>query len=398
MISKNTFLLRALIIAMSIIFITPWGYVHYSAIILLPIFSIIIGNKNYFYNKETLLLILFSLAYAFILILNSEERIGVGSSLKYIFVPVLCYQTGKYFAGISKSERSFVRNILILMFVFSIVIYLSIVVDIYKFGYLSILRNIQVIGEGEGEKNATGVNAIISIWLTMIGFFFYKAECIYEKKYKYIILIISIVAILFTLRLGSRTGMFLLAASSVSVIFYNFRRYNNKEKFKLLVSIAFIIIGLIVFADNSGEVLIAYAGRAESEQFGVSTAGGRTEMWFHYAAMILDYPFGSMPSHGAGFEYAHNYFIDIARVSGIIPLAIIFVFTLSSLWNLKRLLLNNNISLFARNLILVLNVAFITVFMVEPVIEGSFSLFMMYLFVCGISSMLVDISLSKNNH
>ena len=385
MATKNTIMMRGLMLVMSLIFITPWGYVHYTALALLLPFLAITGNKGRFYDKETLLLMLFSLSYALVLVLNRGLEPGIGTLLKYLFVPILCYQAGKYFVEHSKNNKSFIDNLLILLFAFSFIVFLSMAKDINEVGYISTTRNVAIIGEGDDVKNATGINAILSVWIVMVGFVFYRTQYAIENKRKILVILISIIAIAFTLRLVSRTGLVLVGASSLSVIIYNFRRYSNKSKLKLIVLVAVVVIGIVYFIANNEELLIAYNDRADSEEFGASTGGGRTQAWGYYGSMILDYPMGDMPNQHE-FNYAHNYFLDVAKVSGIAPLILIVFFTISVLRNLKQLLFNENISIFIRNLILVLNIAFYMVFMVEPIIEGCFSLFMLYTFTCGINN------------
>jgi O-antigen/teichoic acid export membrane protein len=397
MASKNTIMNSVLMLVMSLIFITPLGYVHYTALVLLLPFLVISGNKKWLYDKETLLLIFFSLSYTLVLILNRGLESGIGTLLKYLFVPILCYQAGKYFVEYSKNDKSFIDNLSFLLFSFSLIVFLSMAKDISEVGYISTTRNIAVIGGGDDINNATRINAILSVWLVMFGFVFYQTQYAIENKRKLLFLLISIIAIAFTLRLGSRTGLVVIGVSSFAVITYNFRRYSYIRKLWLIILVTVVVIGIGNFIANNEEVLIAYADRADSEEFGASTGGGRTQLWEYFGSKILDYPMGDMPTNETKSPYAHNYFIDVARVSGIIPLICIILFTISVLRNFKKLLFNANISIFIRNLILVLNVSFYMVFMVEPIIEGCFSLFMLYTFTCGINSRLINISLAKND-
>ena len=397
MTSKNTIMMRILMLIMMLIFFTPWGYIHYPVLALLLPFLATTSNKRRFYDKDTLLLLLFSLIYSLTLIFNHGMEPGIGTLLKFLFVPILCYQAGKYFVELSIDDKSFIDNLLILLFAFSLIVFLSIVKDINDVGYISDARNITVIGEGDETKNATGINAILSVWLVMFGFIFYQAQDALENKRKLFVSLISIIAIAFTLRLGSRTGLLIIGAATLAIIIYNFRRYSSKNKFWLIILIAVIGTGIGGFIANNDELFTAYTTRIDSEEYGADTGGGRTQLWGHYGSMILDYPLGNMPTNQSYSTYAHNYFIDIAKISGIAPLIFIFLFTISTLRNLKQLLFNKSISLFIRNLILVLNVAFYMVFMVEPIMEGCFSLFMLYTFTCGINSRLITFSLIKKN-
>ncbi len=398
MASRKTITIYILMLIMILIFISPWGYVHYTALSLLPVFLVFTCKKRQFFNLELIFLILFSLSYTFIIIMHKDLQLGIGVLLKYLLVPSLCYLAGKVFVEYSNNDKELINNILILMFFFSLIVFLSIAKDIGEKGYISTHRNIVIIGEKNEDKAATGLNAMLMVWLVMASFIFYQARNYFENKRKIFSLVMAILAIAASLRLGSRTGLVLIAASSLSVIIYNFKQYSNMGKLWLIIIIISVTVGIGGFITSNEEVFAAFENRNNSEEYGTTTGGGRTEMWQYFGSRVLDYPLGNMPTNETKSIFAHNYFLDIARVAGVIPLALIFAFTLSTLKNIKKLLFNKKTPHFIKNIILVLNVGFYLNFMVEPILDGYFSLFMLYLFICGISSMLVKKSLENQNN
>jgi len=389
MASKKSVIMNVLMLVMILIFITPLGYTHYTALSLLPFFLAFTGKKRKFFDMEFFLLMSFSLSYTLILIINKDLQLGIGVLLKYFFVPSFCYLAGKVFIEHSNDDKTLVSNLLILMFFFSLLIFLSIAKDIGKYGYLSTNRNMVIIGGTNEDQAATMINAMLMVWIVMSGFIFYQARDLVDKKWKLFSLFMSFLAISASLRLGSRTGLVLVGASSLSIILYNFKRYSSIGKLWLLIMIMVVVVGAGNFIANNEEVFAAFTLRNESEEFGVSTGGGRTELWKYFGSRILEYPMGNMPTNETESHFAHNYFIDIARLTGVIPLTLILIFTFSAVYNVKKILFKKTISPFVRNLILVLNVGFYLNFMVEPVLEGYFSVFMIYLFICGVSNRLV---------
>jgi hypothetical protein len=390
--SKNRINFTSLTIVISLIFLTPVGYAHYTALVLLLPFLVITGNMVSFYDTEVDILMFFSFTYAFIFVLNNGiEFVGVGSFLKLLCVPTLFYQAGKAFVKYAKNSKKFTTNLFTLLFMFSLIFFLSIGKDINEIGYESTVRNLRIIGGSDEIFSATLLNVMISVWVVMIGFVFYPAQCTEEKKIKLIVLLISIVAIAFTIRLGSRTGLTLAGASCLSVIIFNFRRYGYHIKIGLIILITIVAINFGTLLANSEDesIFIAYKDRMDNEEFGISTVGSRTEAWKRSFSMLSERPMGEIQKNPTTVHHGHNYFLDIARVSGVIPMMFIIWFTILALRHLKKLLLSEKIPLFIRNSILVLNVAFYMVFMVEPIIEGAFSLFLLYLFTCGISRRLI---------
>ncbi len=397
MASKKTVTTSILMLVMVLIFLTPWGYVHYTTLSLLPVFLAFTCKKRQFYDLELILLMFFSLTYTLIIIMHKDLQPGIGVLLKFLFVPSLCYLTGKVFVELSSNDKTLVDNLLILMFFFSLIVFLSIAKDIGINGYISTHRNITIIGENNEDKAATGINAMLMVWIVMSGFIFYQARDLLENKRKLFSLFMSVLAIAASLRLGSRTGLVLVLASSLSIIIFNFRQYSHIGKLWLIVMITVVVIGVGNFIANNEEIFVAFENRNNSEEYGTSTGGGRTVLWEYFGTRILDYPLGNMPTNETKSAYAHNYFLDISRVAGIIPLTLIILFTLSALHNVKKLLFSTNIPPYIRNIILVLNIGFYLNFMVEPILDGYFSVFMLYLFICGISSMLIKKSLKINS-
>ncbi len=395
MASKQTVTSSVLMLVMILIFITPWGYTHYTALSLLPVFLIFTCKKRQFFDVELILLMLFSLSYTLIIIMHKDLQLGVGILLKFLLIPSLCYLSGKVFSDLS-NNKILVNNLLTLMFFFSIIVFLSIAKDIGKNGYISVHRNIAIIGENSEDKAATGINAMLMVWIVMSGFIFYQARDLLENKQKIFSLVMSVLAIAASLRLGSRTGLVLVVASSLSIIIYNFRQYSHIGKLWLMIMITLVVFGVGNFIANNEEIFIAFENRNNSDEFGTATGGGRTVLWEYFGSRILDYPLGDMPTNETKSAYAHNYFLDIARISGIPPLTLIILFTLSALYNLKKLLFSKSIPPFIKNIILALNIGFYLNFMVEPILDGYFSLFMLYLFICGITNTLIKNSLKIN--
>lgn len=377
---------KLLVLVVSTIFLTPWGYSHFPALLLLFPLVLMRGGKKILYDKETFFLFFFCYSYSAILFVNRGIQPGVGTLLKFLIVPILFYLAGKIFVLQMTSFRELVKSLLFIFVAFTAVVYASIVSDIQENGYVSVSRNIQVLGEGGDLKNATGINSILSVWLPMLGLAFWSAANSFEKRVKFFLILFSVVSLLFSLRLGSRTGVSIVAVGVSALFLYNLMASRLMGKLRLIAILGCVVLVFVMMLGLE-DITSSYQDRIDSDEFGASTAGGRVELWGYYAGLLLSYPFGDIPSMRIEFAYAHNYFLDIAKVSGLVPFVAIIIFTASTLVNFYKVV-NGPAHSLLRNVLIAVNIAFYLVFMVEPVMEGCFSLLCLYMFVCGITNIL----------
>ena len=141
------------------------------------------------------------------------------------------------------------------------------------------------------------------------------------------------------------------------------------------LSLLFIILYSIGVVDE--ELVSLYDARNEEEGL-----EGRSWRWGDAINKLLYYPFGWANNNTTFNQYVHNTWLDVARVTGIIPLLPICVITVKSLHDSYKLIRKDinykYISLVG------LNFCFMCTFMVEPIIEGFPLLFYLWFMLCGI--------------
>lgn len=371
-----------ILIAVIAVFITPWGYAHISALALLLPLVIAQVNAKQISGPDFSLLFLFSFSYAIVIYINQGTAPGAGTLLKYLLMPSVFFLAGSILASRSKSSDTLIKRSVLLLVFFSIVVVISITLDVYKTGFVSDSRNVQILGEGEDLKNATGANAFLAPWLPMLGFAFYRARDAMESRFKIILIVLSVFALIYSLRLGSRTGVSTMFIGVLILFVFNLHQYRRAEKFWIIALLtAFLFAGS--YALDIEDLTVAFQDRLDSDEFGAASAGGRVELWEYYFDRLLEYPMGNIPAVNSGFTYAHNYFLDVAKISGLVPTILLVLFTIVAVLRLYRLL-QGNISPMIKSFVLGLNISFYLVFMVEPILEGGFTLFCLYLFYCGV--------------
>jgi hypothetical protein len=155
----------------------------------------------------------------------------------------------------------------------------------------------------------------------------------------------------------------------------------------LPILLVFIVVG--VFLSESGilgsDVSEAYADRDDrNDDANSANAGGRTELWLDAIGNLFVSPLGWKLE-----SYAHNLWLDIARVGGWLAFFPFVKATIAYMMKVKTTLRNGgeNGTLM---LLLSVNVAMLLNAAVEPVIDGSFSFFSLLMMIWGMTVTIMN--------
>lgn len=374
---------KLILLILMIYFINPLGYGNYVGFLLFPV---LLNNKAIKTNFDINYLLLLSFSFSYVSIIYQYKGsyvIGLSSMVEYLLFPIMMYSLGKYFQKKYAKEYSFYKIIFSILLFFSLIAFISIAIDIYHSGFNG-NRNIPLINyDSKKSTAATLISSSVSLFLAFCGTLLIPAR-FFEKKYKWIFLVFSVISLIFTIRLGSRTGLGIFILSFMLNYLF-FIRYISVKK-KLLSSFMLLIILFfalkVSFAGNS-EMFSSYEWRVESEEYGNSTVGGRTQLWAKGVENLIKYPMGAAP-YFKELSYSHNFWLDIGRVAGVIPMIFMLIFCIRMLYVLLKTIRMRTVSLFKRSVLLSLNIAFLSVSGVEPILEGNFAFLSVYFFFSGV--------------
>lgn len=211
---------------------------------------------------------------------------------------------------------------------------------------------------------------------------FYAINYIENIKVKILYWFSLGVAIVVIFTTATRTNLVLLLVGFVISAFLSRKdiHFHLKKSHVLFISIAFIVVfafsfKLIDLLENS-----LLASRTESLD------NNRWNSMLVIINSLADYPFGNMP-----YTNAHNMWIDVARVAGIIPLSLLIVYSLMVFLTLCRLRKNKVVPQEIKTLVMGLSFGLLISFMIEPVIEGRPFNFMFFCIINGMSYALSKI-------
>jgi O-antigen ligase len=196
-------------------------------------------------------------------------------------------------------------------------------------------------------------------------------------KRKVVYVFIAILAFVVSVRIQSRTGVVILIIVVVLSLLANFCTMDRRNFIMVALS-----LGALLFAAN-------YALTTYKEELGildrfqdddVETGGYRTELAMDVVNKLSESPWGGLEN----MPYAHNMWLDCARVSGIVPLLLLLVITVlyaRSMWRMYKQPTDNSSY---RDVIIIIGIALLVYMNVEPILEGCPLLFAFFAIFLGI--------------
>lgn len=387
--------IRLFILVWIIVFINYTNY-GYSMIVFIIPFLFFQNAFLKFFDLKAILLLLFFFVYTSMASFN-VDYIKIDTVVRYLCFPVTAYISGRYIVNVVKSSNQLSLILFLFIESYSIIAILSVLLEIMKYGFIgNLYRDMPLIGRGDEPIAATLVAGLISLSLISLSVVFIAAKTKTQKWLKFLFFIFAVISIICVLRLGSRTGIALMGITVISVIIFDFKNYSQVKKIILISSVIILTLVIASFVMTNEELFTFYSSRGESDEYGSSTFGGRTQLWSYFISQMPNYLLGGIPqSLYLNSPYAHNIWLDIARVAGVLPLSLFLIFSIQTFRTLSRFIRTQSVDMFLKSIFIVLIIGMTSQFFVEPVIEG---LFMLLVFFCMILGMIEELNNRKKSY
>jgi len=342
-------------------------------------------------DSDFVLLSIFSITYA---AFYSFDPVGGGQFiLIYALFPPAFYLMGKYLTRKNTSSNLIFYIILVIGFAFSFSALVSVFINFLQGGFSQMSRHIPMFWTDE------------LTYATKMGIFFTFNMCIPalliadQGKSKLILRIIAstifVLSLICVIRIGSRTQLGVIIITCLTAMLYVVPKQSFKKNFALFVVLGVFttIIYKNVSFDLNADWLTTFAGRLEKGTDDIASGGGRSQRWVKSIENIFKKPLGWGLEE---FGYAHNLWFDILRVSGIIPFILLIIFTIRSILSIRKTIKLNQHDLKFNVLILVYGISFFLLFMVEPIFDGVFSMFVIFCLFIGMLNKYYTLQLVKS--
>lgn len=290
--------------------------------------------------------------------------------------PVTFYMLGQNYTAKVQTKTEYIWLWAVMILCYSLPLAKEIFNSINIIGLVNSFRTMG--SEGADSLSATLYGLHASIGLSGIAIFFSTQKKIWIQKI--IFVFAFVVSLLTVIHLINRTGLVLVAAVIVACLLYS----GKMSKGRLILSLAIVsAVAYLLIAINvlDPEITEAYIAREETATYSVMEGGGRTERWTNALVHLFTSPLG-FPNE----RYAHNLWLDIARVSGLFAFIPFLIATILNYKRLFRVIKRGEEGV--TPLLIGLNVTMFLSSCVEPVIEGYFLYFYLLMFLWGCNKRL----------
>lgn len=299
---------------------------------------------------------------------------SLSAAIAYFLPSIFFYCFGRYIVDVLENKNQIFIIILAVIALYSCELYISTVESVISTGSLVNTSRLFYIDGDEGRKlTATLVGLGVSL-----GFIGLPMSILYKDKkiVRGIFIIVFLLSLVTTIHLVNRTGIVICVLTFVITLLYYHRTNIRQLLVALILSLAVYLI-LQKLGIINQEVFDAYAARNEMD---ILTGGGRTERWSYALKQLFLAPLGWAENSGTTEIYVHNMWLDIAKVTGLIPFILLSLCTLFSFHDLSKLLRIKRDTIVA--MLLSLNVCFFCSCFVEPLYGGLY--FFLYVMLWGI--------------
>ncbi|WP_321826996.1 O-antigen ligase family protein [Maribacter dokdonensis] len=378
---------------LGIYLLNPFNYGYLFGYIL----AVIIISKSSFLvenlDMDLIMILLFSTTYALFYSFDFESQ-GKQFIAIYAITPPTFYLLGKYLV----KDRPNIQALFYLLFgiavMFSMTAAVSVFLNFMQGGFVQIERTIGLFWDNR-PVSATTMGSFFTLTMCTPALLILGGG----KKdvfFKIAALFVFTISLICCIRLGSRTQLGVFLITTILAILYVVPRQSIKKNITLIILLGLIgyYISTKVSFNLNADWLTTFSDRMGKQGSDISSGGGRTERWVKSLEYLFKYPLGWDYNE---FGHAHNFWLDVLRVTGIVPFFILLISTVKSINQIRLAIKVNKQAIALNGQILVYGFAFFMVFMVEPVMDGIFMTFVVFCVYQGIINKYKSNFLEENS-
>lgn len=355
-----------------ILFLFSMNFINMESRLILFLFlSVFLFYKSIYVPKKSIVLILFS-ALFYIMSGYYHREFLTYYILPYLLAPAMGYLIGATIINKRSSENldNIVHHyIFIIVFGRFIHGFMNMVIS---GGFVNYNRNGMDIWT-HSIIAATGQGALMSLSISLLFYMLFVVNRKSNLKMKIILFITVLIAIYNSLFTASRTALLIMVIVFAINLFYTLiiKNQNTKSKVKRIFKILiFIVIALLLYSNNVFQIKERWENTPLYERISDETgyqSGDeyRKESLFKTIEEAYKYPFGD-----GSLDTTHNLWFDVLKQVGWLPFILLVIFTIVSVYDVLKIIKNNNVLLENKYLILSICCAFLINFFVEPIFKG----------------------------
>lgn len=348
-------------------------------IYLLVLFSfmtyVILPTKKW-WDPTAIVLFFFSSFYLMMTVMTNQYGSGF-VLLSMLMAPVGFYRFGLWLMHCFHEEKARQKLLIAIAVCYLLPLFILTIKDVALVGIVNVSRVMLGDADGGDSLAATLYGLMASVGIACISALFTKGQNFWLRLFYIVVALLSIFVVI---HLVNRTGLVVCVCCMLVALLFS-----TKMKLKQIIPIVFFLglltAGLAKTGIISEEIISAYQGREMSAASDVSQLGGRSDIWLDAVHQLATHPFG-----WERVRYAHNLWLDIARIGGWFALLLFLIVTFN--WFKSCLRLTRKMLTPFVLIVLSLNTAMFLSSCVEPVIEGSMLFFSLLMMIWGVTANL----------
>lgn len=371
----------------SFFFLNIYGLYLKTGLIILLFLLFYLNDTLKFIDSNFILLLFFGFTFCFFdkLYFNYYFR----NILSFIFISPFVYLLGRHLGSIKRSEKGYLLFYTLTATCLTFVYSYSIVKEVFTNGINA--QRIYFIEFASRQMKSiqisvTGICAHFGPSLSFLSLLFLRRKPSLNHLYKFIFIMLIVLALFVSIVTATRNPQVIaLIVIIISVLKGNKSRNLSRIIF-VLASIGFFIYTVTLYVSQL-DFFSSIVSRYLDED--INTVGDRSVAWKLGFINLFEFPFGGEPMNTV--SYYHNFWLDIRKVSGILPFFIMLVFTIE---NIRFLFFKRSLNVYQRPILEFSRIGFITILLtmfVEPIIEGSPVVFYFFIFYCGFNKSFYSI-------
>lgn len=399
MLSEKNFTSRIIYI---LLFLFSLNVFNQSSLILAAVFALILiydRGKLYIPGKDNVFFALLLFAVTFFVF---SAQNGINAGISAIGCPMAYYiglRVQNEQMEISQAEKQLKSVTLLLVAGMTCHAIVNFLYELVRFGGINsggIHYDFFSLG---AQTSTTGAATYLTLFAGVIFYLIMESDSV--KKWIAGILLI-VIAFAYDMTLGGRTFFALTGISfALSLIVYIWGQKDDAKKMKakrkfILIVLALGAAAIAVYVRYQSEITrifkstylfhrISYANMAQSQDlFSFFKSSDRGNIRSRYISLMFDHPWGGRKIFGEVGLYAHELWLDVFDSAGLIPFALIWIVTLQITFCNLKYILNKEVPIKNRVLLVGITASVTVQFFFEPVLTGCRALMFSYLIICGL--------------
>ena len=348
---------------------------------------------NVLHRLSIWLLLIVGLAYGMMSYLSGSGL--VDNMMRYFVIPALVFATGYTLTNCTKANciRIAEKCLCAVAIGCSIHVILNIIANI------GLKNRMDSVDFFAGRRAATNLGSLNT-------YIFALLPCIVitkRKKIKMVGIILFSLSIVYAFILGTRSTVYgLIIMIIISAVLYIKNHYPKGKRVSVIAkwcAVAIVFGGILTwmylndFMSMRTRIEMSMLASRYQNAKTASYDAKRFRLFKEGVAYLFLHPLGG---NQMGREYYfHNYWLDVGRVAGTVPLILLILFDVMMFKHMFKLFKNKNIAEDFRYALLGIYVCMFVNFFVEPIMDGYLDLFYRFTFVNGMVEGIYHLSAEK---